>query len=61
MVYLVLGYFFFLILFGIFSYLALYHLWRFGFLGDATQTMIVSYTTVVSVIIFISFVLLIVF
>lgn len=58
MIYLVLGYLLFLVAFGIFSYFGIYHLWRFGFVGDATRSMIVIYLVAVGIIIITSFVLI---
>ena len=58
MFFLILAYLLYLIIFGIFSYLALYHLWRFGFVGDATKTMMIGYTTTIGIVIIISFVLI---
>ncbi len=58
MIYLVLVYLLFLVAFGVFSYFAIYHLWRFGFVGDATRTMIVVYLVAVGGIVITSFVLI---
>jgi hypothetical protein len=60
MFFLILGYLLFLTIFATFSYFALYHLWRFGFVGDATRAMITGYLAVVSVVIVMSFLLLII-
>jgi len=56
-----LAYFVFLIVFGVFSYLALYHLHRYGFVGDATQRMATSYATMVIIIVIVTFIALIIF
>jgi len=56
----ILSYLVYIVLFGIFSYFALYHLWRFGFTGDATKKMIIAYLIAVLAIILATFILLLI-
>ena len=56
MIFVILAYLGFLVVFGVFSYFAIYHLWRFGFVGDATKPMILGYLIIVGAIIIASFV-----
>lgn len=54
MVIVVVAYFIFIVLYLIFSAAAIYHLWRFGYVGDLTKTAIVLYTLLSVVVIAIS-------
>jgi len=60
MIYLILAYLFYVAVFAVFSYLTLYHIWRFGFVGDATKRVIYGYVFLVSLIFLISLTLIIV-
>jgi hypothetical protein len=44
---LLISYFVFLVLFFIYSIAGIYHLWRFGYVGDLTKPAIVIYVMVV--------------
>jgi len=46
MILLLVSYFIFLIGFAIFSAAGIYHLWRFGYIGDLTQPAIIFYIVV---------------
>lgn len=58
MVYLLLAYIIYLILFAIFSVIGVYHLWRFGYVGDLTKPAIITYVILVSLVIIVSIILI---
>ena len=60
MLYVLAFYLLFLIVFGIFSYLALYHLYEYGYIGDATKKVMFIYIFVSLAIILTTIVLVIV-
>ena len=53
-------YFLFVILFGIFSWMALYHLWQFGSIGDATKKVIFIYIVTAIIIIVVTTILIVI-
>ena len=59
MLYLFVFYLLFLIAFVAYSAAGIYHLWRFGFVGDLTRPMIVFYSLIGIIIIIISLVLIV--
>jgi len=60
MIYILFAYLAYLIVFGVFSYFALYHIWRFGFVGDLTKMVIYGYVILSLAIIITSLFLIIV-
>jgi len=58
MVYLLLIYFIFLLLFAVYSIIGIYHLWRFGYVGDLTKPAIVLYLIFSLAIIALTFLLI---
>jgi len=60
MVYLLIIYFLFILAYMIYSAVAIYHLWRFGYVGDLTKPAIIFYIIVSVVIIFISLIFIII-
>lgn len=58
MIYLLVIYFLYLLLFGVYSFLGVYHLWRFGYIGDLTKPTIATYVVVSASVIILSFVLI---
>ena len=51
MLYVLLFYILFLALFAVYSFVAIYHLYRFGYIGDLTKPAIFFYLTIVLIII----------
>jgi hypothetical protein len=60
MIYIILAYLTFVLFFSIFSYFALYHIWRFGFVGDVTKMVVYGYIIISIIIIITSFVLILI-
>lgn len=58
MVFLLALYIVFLIGFAVYSIIGIYHLWRFGYIGDLTKPAIAIYIVVTAVIIVLSLVLI---
>lgn len=58
MIFLLAAYIVFLILYIIYSALGLYHLWRYGYVGDLTKPAIVTYVILSVVVIVVSFILI---
>ncbi len=58
MIYFLLIYIVYLIGFALFSIAGLYHLWRFGYVGDLTKPVMVVYVIIASLIIVASIVLI---
>ena len=56
MIIVVVAYLVFLLLYLIFSVAAVYHLWRFGYVGDLTKTAIIIYVLLSAIVIAISLV-----
>ncbi len=54
MIFVLLAYLAFVLIFAIFSYFALYHIWRFGFVGDLTKIVVYGYVILSLLIIIIS-------
>ena len=52
------SYFVFLVGFAIFSASGLYHLWRFGYVGDLTKPVITTYIILVTLVIIVSITLI---
>lgn len=59
MLYLFIFYFIFLVVFIAYSAAGIYHLWRFGFVGDLTRPMIVLYSIVATGIVVTSLILIV--
>lgn len=59
MSYIILAYIIFLILFVLYSTAAIYHLWRFGYVGDLTKPVMVAYIILSSLVIMSTIVLII--
>lgn len=58
MVYILFAYIVFLVGFVVYSAIGIYHLWRFGYVGDLTKPAIVIYSILVLLIIIISIILI---
>jgi hypothetical protein len=58
MAYFLLFYFVFLIGFAIFSVAGMYHLWRFGYVGDLTKPALIIYIVLSSIVIIVSIILI---
>ena len=58
MVFVLVAYIIFLIGFIIYSAIGIYHLWRFGYVGDLTKPAVVIYSVLAIIIIIISIVLI---
>ena len=58
MIFVLIAYIIFLIGFLIYSVMGIYHLWRFGYVGDLTKPAIVIYSVLASIIIIISIILI---
>jgi hypothetical protein len=58
MIYLLVAYIIFLVGFVIYSTAGIYHLWRFGYVGDLTKPAIIIYLVISSVIITFSILIL---
>jgi hypothetical protein len=54
MIFLLLAYFLFLIVFAVYSTVGVYHLWRFGYVGDLTKPFIFAYIAVSAIVIIIT-------
>lgn len=55
---LITAYIFILIAFVLFSAAGIYHLWRFGYSGDASKPIIITYSAVALVIILATFIII---
>jgi len=55
MFYLLVCYFIFLLIFAAYSFSGIYHLWRFGYVGDLTKPAIFIYSFIVLAIIIVTF------
>jgi len=53
-------YILFLLVFGIFSAIALYHLWEFGYIGDATKKVMYIYVLISTIIIILTIFLVVI-
>lgn len=58
MAYFLILYFIFLIGFVIFSVAGMYHLWRFGYVGDLTKPALIVYVVLSSIVIIVSIILI---
>lgn len=60
MIYIIISYLAFVLIFSVFSYFALYHIWRFGFVGDITKRVIYGYILMSIAIVVFTLILIIV-
>lgn len=58
MFYLLIVYIIFILLFAVYSAVGIYHLWRFGYVGDLTKPVIIFYSLITATIITVSLVLI---
>ncbi|OQB05917.1 MAG: hypothetical protein BWY19_00696 [bacterium ADurb.Bin212] len=58
MLVLLLFYIFYLIAFIVYSALGVYHLWRFGYIGDLTKPVITAYIVISAIVILFSIVII---
>lgn len=58
MLIILLFYFLFLVGFIVYSVLGVYHLWRFGYIGDLTKPVITAYIVISSIVILFSIVII---
>lgn len=58
MVILLVLYFIFLLGFIVYSVAGVYHLWRFGYVGDLTKPIIILYVSIAALIIIVSLILI---
>lgn len=58
MAYFLLIYIVYVILFLIFSIVGIYHLWRFGYVGDLTKPAIITYVILVGLVLIVSMILI---
>ncbi|OGD63694.1 hypothetical protein A2215_00015 [Candidatus Berkelbacteria bacterium RIFOXYA2_FULL_43_10] len=54
MIFLLIIYFIFLIFFAVYSIVGIYHLWRFGYVGDLTKPFIFAYILISVIIVVIT-------
>jgi len=54
MIYLLTIYILFIVIYAVYSALAIYHLWRFGYVGDLTKPAILYYLIISAIIIIVS-------
>lgn len=60
MIFLLIAYFLFLVIYLIYSVIAIYHLWRFGYVGDLTKPAIIFYIIISVAIIVISLIIILI-
>ncbi len=58
MVYILTAYIIFLLAFIIYSAVGIYHLWRFGYVGDLTKPVVITYSVLALLIIIMSIILI---
>ncbi len=58
MIFLLTIYFIFLVAYFIYSVIGIYHLWRFGYVGDLTKPVIIFYIAVSAMVIVFSLILI---
>ena len=58
MLYFLIAYILFIIAFITYSTVGIYHLWRFGYVGDLTKPIIILYSVISSIIIIISLIVI---
>jgi hypothetical protein len=58
MLYLLITYLIFIVLFIVYSIMGVYHLWRFGYVGDLTKPVIIIYSVFTTTIIVVSLILI---